>query len=203
MKKLTTFLLAVVLSMGTLLAQPIQDKAIIPIGVTLNSVLRLNVTSGGNIEFIFNTIEDYEEGVNTARDQTRYRTIFNVAASANFDVLMYAETDFTNTDNYDGTSSGTMGIGYLEYEIDKTSAATGTVGTEWDFPSDAVLKMTLATAPTTIVADAGASAGSILQNEFQIDWSLGTNDATTSPLGYLIGLGFSGRYIANIVLEVQ
>ena len=45
--------------------QAVNDQAIIPVSVTLNSILRLTVVSGGNIEFVVNTIDQYTGGINT------------------------------------------------------------------------------------------------------------------------------------------
>ena len=53
----------------------------------LNSILRLNVTSGGNIEFTINNIDQYTAGI---ANGTRYDTKFTVASSVDFNVLMYA-----------------------------------------------------------------------------------------------------------------
>ena len=44
-------------------AQAVQDNAVIPVSVTINSILRLNVTSGGNIQFVFNTMAQYNAGI--------------------------------------------------------------------------------------------------------------------------------------------
>ena len=59
MKKL--LLISVGLIMACLTqAQPVSDNATIPIGVTLNSILRLTVVSGGNIEFVVRRDADGE-----------------------------------------------------------------------------------------------------------------------------------------------
>ncbi|MCB9002091.1 MAG: hypothetical protein H6537_09000 [Bacteroidales bacterium] len=42
--------------------QAVNDQAIIPVSVTLNSILRLTVVSGGNIDFVVNTIDQYTSG---------------------------------------------------------------------------------------------------------------------------------------------
>jgi len=46
-------------------AQAIRDRQVIPVAVNLNQVLRLKVLNGGNIEFVFNTIDDYENGLSS------------------------------------------------------------------------------------------------------------------------------------------
>ena len=83
MKKVSLFLLGMVMGLA-LLAQPVVDNAIIPVAVNLNSILRLNVTSGGNIEFTVSTIDQYNNGIATG---PRYYTDFTVASSVDFDVI--------------------------------------------------------------------------------------------------------------------
>jgi hypothetical protein len=39
--------------------QAVNDQAVIPVSITLNSILRLTVVSGGNIDFVVNTIDQY------------------------------------------------------------------------------------------------------------------------------------------------
>ena len=48
---------------GSAFAQPVSDRAVVPIGVTLVQILRIHVTNGGNIEFVFNDINDYKNGI--------------------------------------------------------------------------------------------------------------------------------------------
>ena len=48
---------------GSAIAQPVSDRAVIPIGVTLVQILRIHVINGGNIEFVFNDINDYKVGI--------------------------------------------------------------------------------------------------------------------------------------------
>lgn len=43
--------------------QAVKDRNVIPVAVSLNQVLRMTITNGGNIEFVFNTIEDYKNGI--------------------------------------------------------------------------------------------------------------------------------------------
>ncbi|HDP55535.1 MAG TPA: hypothetical protein ENN24_07665, partial [Bacteroidetes bacterium] len=42
--------------------QAVNESAIIPVSVTLNAVSRLNIESGGNIKFVFTSINDYNTG---------------------------------------------------------------------------------------------------------------------------------------------
>ena len=44
-------------------AQAVRDRNVIPVAVNLNQVLRMSIYDGGNIEFVFNTIDDYRDGL--------------------------------------------------------------------------------------------------------------------------------------------
>ncbi len=87
MKKLTLAFTALLLS-ALSFGQSIQDNATIPVSVTLNSILRLTVTSGGNIQFVFNTMEQYTNGILPSNATT---TKFTVSSSKDFDVYLGAE----------------------------------------------------------------------------------------------------------------
>ena len=44
-------------------SQAVKDRQVIPVAVNLNQVLRMTITNGGNIEFVFNSIDDYRDGL--------------------------------------------------------------------------------------------------------------------------------------------
>lgn len=79
-------LLMVQMSFG----QMVSDNATIPVSVTLNAILRLNVVSGGNIQFVFNTMDQYTGGIENTLGTT---TTFTVASSRAFTVSIQAEDD--------------------------------------------------------------------------------------------------------------
>ena len=62
MRKLT-LLLGVFLMSSVIFAQAVRDRNVIPVAVNLNQVLRMTITNGGNIEFVFNSIDDYQYGL--------------------------------------------------------------------------------------------------------------------------------------------
>jgi hypothetical protein len=189
MKTLTTILLAIVISAGSAFAQPVKDKAVIPIGVTLNSVLRMNITSGGSIEFVFNTISDYTNGFNSGGGDETYRTYFNVASSSDFDVTIWSETaNFIGSD-----AGGTMDLSHLEYRCIADPLASGADPANWTLAGITAITNTAAPLVTGTV---GASAGNIAQNAFIIDWIVGV----ANPL---LGDGYaSDRYVLNVLLEL-
>jgi hypothetical protein len=183
MKTLTTIFLALVISAGSAFAQPVKDKAVIPIGVTLNSILRLNIESGGNIEFVFNTLDHYNNGINDGYASSLYRTTFTVASSSNFDVDMGAEGDFRGAD---ATATSFIPIGQLEYRFD-------------DAHGGVVLIDQIMSATMTEVVDGltTGNAGDIAQNLFTVDWKVG---CTTPLLGTSLP---SDRYVTNILIEIS
>lgn len=68
MKKITLLLgTALIVGAGALVnsagAQAIRDRNVVPVAVNLNEVLRMTITNGGNIEFVFNSIDDYKLGL--------------------------------------------------------------------------------------------------------------------------------------------
>src|SRR6056297_2817328 len=106
------FLLSILAYNASSYAQAIDDRAVIPVAVTLNSILRLNVKSGGNIEFKFNTLDQYGEGITNS---TEYDTKITVASSVNFRVAMYAE-DGSLTGADSAATLNTMPLDHIAYQ---------------------------------------------------------------------------------------
>ncbi len=158
------------------LAQPIEN-ATIPISVTLNSILRLNVVKGGSIAFKVNTIKQYTDGI---LNLSLYDTQFTVASSEDFNVTMYTEDiAFTNADMY-GTPT-VMPLANVGY----TLAENGNGGlTNWVLTPVAAAYAVLTQAPVILVnSNAGFGAGGTDQNDFTINWEL----STTAVLGVVPG----------------
>lgn len=186
MKKLSISILAVIFSIGAAFSQPVSDLGVIPVGITLNSILRLNVTSGGNIEYVVNTISDYTNGIGPL---PRYETHFTVSSSVNFDVAMYADAgDFVGVDDVTHTIP-LDNLGYIVTGGDATSEIIN------------VLTPLTNTTTTEIVQSTGAgNAGDITKNAFVIAWQLGTIPSTA---GTLLAQSIpSDRYVANVILEL-
>ena len=195
MKKLTISFLAVIFSIGAAFSQPVSDMGIIPVGVTLNSILRLNITSGGNLEYSVNTMSQYTLGIPAGAP---YITTFTVASSVDFNVDMYADAaTFTGVDQSVGPN--TMLINNLGYEMAATAGAGGSDGVEWDL-APGVLGV-LVSPGTTIVAGINtASAGDITQNDFTINWRFGTLEGAMNA-GTLLSQDLSSdRYVVNMAI---
>lgn len=202
MKKLLLILMAII-SVSLVKAQPVSDIAIIPVGVNLNSILRLQVISGGNIEFAVNTISQYSNGIPNTAGTT---TTFTVSSTVNFAVNLYAEgANMIGTDL--GGSLPVTNIGYTMAET-----GTGADATNWNLNSVATTNvLASAKGATSVIVDGISSiaAGNAAQNTFQIKWEL----ATPAVLGAVGGLGAANtlliqgkkadRYVINTFLDLD
>ena len=181
-------------------AQAVRDRGVLPVAVNLNLVLRFQIIDGGNIEFVFNTINDYRIGMGAAgaaiqsavglgvgttltADQQMYRTRFTVSASRRW-VLNYGaeQATFMGTDlaantlllNNVGITMTGMGTHF--------SAATGvtSVPTNDLAVANLTLPCALTAFPTILITDAVAAVspfentGGALENDFCIFWQCGT-----------------------------
>jgi len=193
MRKLFFTLALAVLSQVSF-GQAVNDQAIIPVSVTLNSILRLTVVSGGNIDFVVNTIDQYTNGINNLGADTRWQTNFTVSSSQDFDVTLAAE-DATLMGQDD--PANTMPLDNIGFDL---TASGGVIGTNWALPA-AVLP--LAQASQFIVTGVvGASAGDATQNNFIIQWRLGTSEGTMNGATLLAQSLTPDRYITNVFLEL-
>ena len=159
--------------------QAVKDNAVIPVSITLNSILRLTVTSGGNIQFVVNTIDQYTGGI---ANSDQYTTKFIVSSSRDFDVTMGAEdVDFVGQE-----TGGTMALAFLRYTMSDPGATGATL-------SAAQTELTDLSAPVTIVSN---TAGG--QLEYDIQWELGT-DANNTLLDANLPADI---YITNVFLNL-
>jgi len=202
MKKSIFFLLAIIFAIEFAKAQPVSDNAVIPMSVTLNSILRLNVSSGGNIEFVVNTIDQYTTGIPNG---ARYTTKFSVASSIDFIVDLYAEdATFMNADG-----AGTMPLDNVGYYV--VIDGGGHDGTNWNIPYDqggspAVLGLLTNTADPIITSIDNNGAGNTTQNAWEIQWQLATNAVTAvnaTGLSLLAQSLKDGRYTTNVFLVLK
>lgn len=180
-------------------SQAVNDRAVIPVAVTLNSILRLNVTSGGNIEFNFNTLADYQNGIaNTAAHTTK----FNVASSVDWEVNMYAEDDnLIGTDRADGLT--TLPLGIIGYQVTKDGTGEDT---RYDIPAAGVtVNLNFNENEILVSKGTGSNAGDIAQNAFSIEWRCGTGDVMAAlAVGNILELGAAAdRYATNVFLVLQ
>jgi len=172
------FVVAMLLFAQLSFAQAVKDNAVIPVSITLNSILRLTVTSGGNIQFVVNTIDQYTLGIG---NNDQYTTRFTVSSSRDFDVTMGAEDG-----DFIGLESGlTMDLAFLQYTM--AGAGGGTIA--------GLNELVDLTAPETIVT---RLAGGNL--EYEIQWELG-NPAGSA--GTLLDASLPADiYVTNVFLNL-
>lgn len=194
MKKLFMIIALVVMGITTK-AQAVSDMAVIPIGVTLNSIARLTVTSGGNIEFVVNTMDQYRNGIEATPATT---TTFSVASSVKFDVTLQADspdlqptthtyTAATGTDK----SQGGIPVDVIEYIPYADGIKDGTVNLNLAISQ----KTRLSTTETKIISN--HAAGNF--QGIQIKWSLATMGGNKGSLTNYV----SDRYVVNAFLQLH
>lgn len=224
MKKNVVLLLAIMFT-GSLFAQAVKDRQVIPVAVTLNQVLRMTITNGGNIEFVFNSIDDYRDGLsseavtsgsaNPATSDVFYQTDFTVASSTRWKLTYGSEeATFIGTDDpgetlaLDNVGFDLVSNGTHDFNLTAVKAATanaelyslptvgGTVIADLDvYPIDLIEDNTVAT---------DANAGDATENDFTIMWRCGTTegDMSTTALLDLPTSPTPDRYVTNVLFEL-
>jgi len=166
----------------------VSDQAVIPVSVTLNSILRLTIISGGNIQFVVNTIDQYEMGI---ANSSRYTTTFSVASSREFDVLINAESSsFIGTDDV----ANVMDLNNVGF-VCPDNANGGT------FNADAGDQEGLDQAQFTLIA--GCPAGGSAINTFELQWELGTTAGSMNADNLLTQSLPPDNYVTNVFLVVD
>jgi len=193
--------LAIMLFCGlTAFSQAVKDRNVIPVAVNLNQVLRMTITNGGNIEFMFNTIDDYKNGLsadaatsasaNPATSDGFYKTNFAVASSSRW-ALTYGAEEATFIGTDDPTTTLLLNnVGFtISNSGNNTFCATGVVATNvanlaplLSIPTNNALAVAaLQVYPTVLITDAGSTdvavgsnAGDAEDNEFTLNWRCGT-----------------------------
>jgi hypothetical protein len=201
MKKII-ILFSLFLTLNLSFGQAIVDQAVVPVAVTLQSILRLTVHSGGYIEWVVNQIADYQTGIPFS---AKYGTTFSVASSSNFTVNLIAE-DVTgnNLANQDGT--GTLDVRYIGYLLDYDG--TGGLPADYDYSgggaSTAPALQDLDGVANPIVASV-TGGGDGTKNRWIIQWEFATSNVRTintlPPLSEVVGLQ-SGRYVTNVNISL-
>ncbi len=217
MNKITTLSLTIVLVFAGVSsqAQSVRDRNVIPVAVNLNQVLRMSIYDGGNIEFVFNTIDEYRNGLSgdaagAANDATSagfYQSSFTISSSTEWD-LMYGAENATFIGVDDGTTPNTLALDNVGLQIVANGAHTLASGE-------------IISAPTTlgtVVADldlypqellgwdnTGASnAGDEVDNDFTIQWRCGTSEGDMNLVSLLEQTTIDpDRYVVNVLFELM
>ncbi len=205
-------------------SQAVKDRQVIPVAVNLNQVLRMTITNGGNIEFVFNSIDDYENGLsgNTGTAGTAdemYVTNFTVASSTRWFLNYGAENaTFIGTDDPTNTLE-LNNVGFtLEatgtHQFDPTAFDDDDLFELWSEPTQGGVEVAgLSDYPVLLITDnvgTDANAGSGADNEFQMIWRCGTEETSaTAPVSMsdtdLLNKTASpvpDRYVTNVIFEL-
>lgn len=216
MKKITLISLTAALMFAGVSsqAQAVRDRNVIPVAVNLNQVLRMSIYDGGNIEFVFNTIDDYRNGLSGAAAAANdvasipfYQSSFTISSSTEWDLEYGAENaTFIGVD--DGTTPNTLALDNVGLQIVANGAHTLATGE-------------IISAPTTggtVVADldvypqellgwdnTGASnAGDEADNDFTIQWRCGTAEGDMNAVSLIEQTAIDpDRYVVNVLFELM
>ena len=209
-KLLLTIFVFGIISSG--ISQAVSDRNTVPVAVNLNRVLRMSVNTGGNIEFTFNTIDDYKNGLsgdaatstsaNPATSNPMYLTTFTVAASTKWTLQYGAEEGtFIGVDN----PASTLALNNVGFNL----ATTGThaFGTELvSAPTTGgTVIADLDVYPTALIADganAAANAGDATDNAFTMTWRVGTAEGDMFATKLIEQSITPDRYVTNVLFNL-
>lgn len=206
--RMTIMSLVAVLFASVAFGQAVSDNAVIPVGVTLNPVLRINVVEGGNIQFVLSTLDDYKLGVSndyTAQGEF-HDTRFEVASSVDYTVTMTPESELTGVDH-----GSTINMSYLGYHIEELGAYNTTSYLSLE-PSGVETVQEIAAGVTIIQPNAAgynSNAGDADDNEFWLHWEFATSSLVSSAFvapawsnAFIRQNYVPDYYISNIILEL-
>ncbi len=219
MKKLTYLVAGLVLGCTAVNAQAVRDRNVIPVAVNLNQVLRMSITNGGNIEFTFNSIDDYRDGLsgdqatsgsaNTVASNPMYVSNFTIASSTEWELSYGSEqATFVGTDNV----ANTLLLDNVGFGL----ATTGThaFGTEiLSVPTTNGADISALEAfPVVLMTSGGvgnSNAGDVTENAFTMTWRAGTTEAGAAPaqmntISILnqVPSPTPDRYVTNVLFEL-
>ncbi len=209
----------------TVFGQAVKDRNVIPVAVNLNQVLRMTVTNGGNVEFVFNTIDQYKNGLSAATATTGefYETDFTVASSTRWKLTYGAETStFIGTDN----PANQLALDNVGFELTESGAhnfdATAVKGTDaaelFSAPTLGGAEVAALEAyPVVLIEDndqdgvvAGANAGDASDNTFKMSWRCGTKESQglTTPMNAIALIDQQptptpDRYVVNVLFDLS
>ena len=208
---------------GSAFAQPVSDRAVIPLGVTLVQILRIHVPNGGNIEFVFNDIDDFKNGINsiaTPAGNGFYDSDVQIASSTEWQLDMGAEdATFIGTDNPANIAFTLDNVGFTcdwnvvnaaantccaaASDVSRTGAYTANISAAGVRGTPQALLQYLG-AGTVILftSGTGGNGGDVTDNNFTIHWAAGTQEGTMNATSILDQNITPDRYVTNVFLEL-
>ncbi len=219
------FVAVMLLCGATVFGQAVKDRNVIPVSVNLNQVLRMTITNGGNIEFVFNTINDYKTGISAATATTgvMYETDFTVSSSTRWKLTYGSETatfqgtdDPTHTLALDNVGFKLTESGVHNFEPDAQGASSAELYSQ---PTNGGAEVAALEAyPKVLIADnnqLGAAvghsdAGDGSDNRFKMSWRVGTKESQglTTAMNAVAIIDQSpspapDRYVANVLFDLE
>lgn len=197
---------------GSAIAQPVSDRAVIPIGVTLEQILRLHVIDGGNVEFVFNDLMDYTTGISNS---PFYDTQIVIASSTDWQLHLGAEAaTMEATDN--PANSGIVLINNIGFVLAETGTyALGPLAnTQMALPylnsntiANGLLVYTGGAGDLLLIPGALFNGGNVLQNAFTLNWECGTfvaGGTSSMNLTTILSQSYApDRYTINAFLDIE
>lgn len=212
----------------TAFAQAVKDRNVIPVAVSLNQVLRMTITNGGNIEFVFNSIDDYKNGIsseaasaaaNPAATVGMYKTDFTVSSSTRWALTYGAEeASFLGTDNaatalaLDNVGFTITNLGANTFEGAGLAKGATPAASLFSIPTDNASEVAALQAyPVPLIEDnntVNANAGDNADNSFTLNWRCGTAEAgAIVPMNAIKIIDQNpspapDRYVANVLFDL-
>lgn len=230
MRKVLLTTAALLIFGAGLFAQAVKDRQVIPVSVNLNQVLRMTITNGGNIEFVFNSIDDYRNGLsadaatsgsaNPNTSEGFYQTDFTVASSTRWKIDYGSEqATFIGTDN-PANNLGLDNVGFTLanngtqiFEGAGQPKGTTAGSSLFSSPTDNANEVAaLEVYPVTLIEDNDdgtvSNAGDATENDFSLLWRCGTAEAgAIIPMNAVSLLNQQpspqpDRYVTNVIFEL-
>ncbi len=223
--------LAILLFFGlSIFAQAVKDRNVIPVAVNLNQVLRMTITNGGNIEFVFNSIDDYKKGLSSQTvsgaqnaaiaTQGMYKTDFSVASSTRWSLTYGAEQAFFVGTDHAAAKFDLTNVGYSITNNNLLGNQFEGVGLKNVTATKALLSIPTANAtevaaleayPVVLIEDNNvdkANAGDAEDNSFTLNWRCGTAEAgAIVPMNPIKLIDqnpspVADRYVVNVLFDL-
>lgn len=218
-KTIITSAIALIIT-GAAFAQPVSDRGVIPIGITLNQILRLHITDGGNIEFVFNSINDYNNGI---ANMAAFNSKVVIASSTDWQIHMGSETATMEPSDATAASHPAIAINNVQFMITWTgsylcgAAAAGnnvtTAGTHYTNALTVANGLALFTGVLAtdglLMKGALLNGGDIAQNAFTINWQcsvmpvVGVGAEPCAATSMLAQSPSPDRYTTNVILDLE
>lgn len=216
-KRITLIAAGLFLGITGMKAQAVRDRNVIPVAVNLNQVLRMTISNGGNIEFTFNSIDDYRDGLsgdagtsgsaNPASSNPMYVTDFTIASSTRWE-LSYGSEELTFIGTDDPTN--TLDLDNVGFNLTENGTHDFGAGNQLSSPptTDGTVIADLDVFPVVLLTDQGtandANAGDVTDNDFTMTWRCGTTEGDMNAIS-LLDQTISptpDRYITNVLFEL-